>query len=169
MANSLALRRHIPRNAAGRFALNALSLIAVNLFMRTVGVAFNAYLAGRAGGEVMGLYSLLFGVYGLALTLGSAGINLGTTRMVADVMGQFCPDGGTDTAGCEGEICRRAVRRVMRRCLAYSLLCSTGAGLLMLVAAPWIGNSWLGDGRTVLSLRVLALTLPPIAVSAWTF
>ena len=166
MATSLPVRRHIPRNAAGRFALNALSLIAVNLFMRTVGVAFNAYLAGRAGGEVMGLYSLLFGVYGLALTLGSAGINLGTTRMVADVMGQFCPDGGTGTAGCEGEICRRAVRRVMRRCLAYSLLCSTGAGLLMLVAAPWIGNSWLGDGRTVLSLRVLALTLPPIAVSA---
>ena len=153
-------------NAAGRFALNALSLVAVNLFMRTVGVGFNAYLAGRAGGEVMGLYSLLFGVYGLALTLGSAGINLGTTRMVADVMGQFCPEGETDAAGCEGEICRRAIRRAMRKCLTYSLLCSTGAGLLMLAAAPWIGNGWLGDGRTVLSLRVLALTLPPIAVCA---
>ena len=36
----------------------------------------------------------------------------------------------------------------------------------MLVAAPWIGNVWLGDSRTVLSLRVLALTLPPIAVCA---
>ena len=153
-------------NAAGRFALNALSLIAVNLFMRTVGVAFNAYLAGRAGGEVMGLYSLLFGVYGLALTLGSAGINLGTTRMVADVMGQFCPEGGTDGGECEGGVCRQAIRRVMRKCLTYSILCSTGAGLLMLIAAPWIGSVWLGDGRTVLSLRVLAMTLPPIAVCA---
>ena len=153
-------------NAAGRFALNALSLIAVGLFMRTVGVAFNAYLAGRAGGEVMGLYSLLFGVYGLALTLGSAGINLGTTRMVADVMGKFCPDGNTLAEGCEGDTCRLAIRRVMRKCLIYSLLCSTGTGLLMLVASPWIGNVWLGDGRTVLSLRVLALTLPPIAVCA---
>ena len=153
-------------NAAGRFALNALSLIAVGLFMRTVGVAFNAYLAGRAGGEVMGLYSLLFGVYGLALTLGSAGINLGTTRMVADVMGKFCPDGDLPSVGCEGDLCRRAIRHVMGKCLTYSLLCSTGTGLLMLVAAPWIGNVWLGDGRTITSLRVLAMTLPPIAVCA---
>ena len=153
-------------NAAGRFALNALSLIAVGLFMRTVGVAFNAYLAARAGGEVMGLYSLLFGVYGLALTLGSAGINLGTTRMVADVMGKFCPNGDLLSVGCEGDLCRRAIRRVMGKCLAYSLLCSTGTGLLMLVAAPWIGNVWLGDGRTITSLRVLAMTLPPIAVCA---
>ena len=166
MAQFLFSRRQRKPNAAGRFALNALALIAVNLFMRTVGVAFNAYLAGRAGGEVMGLYSLLFGVYGLALTLGSAGINLGTTRMVADVLGQLCPDGDTAAAGCEGEDCRRAIRKVMGRCLTYSLLCSVGAGLLMLVAAPWIGSVWLGDARTVLSLRVLAMTLPPIAVCA---
>ena len=163
------IRSHTPKrgiNATGQFALNALSLIAVGLFMRTVGVAFNAYLAARAGGEVMGLYSLLFGVYGLALTLGSAGINLGTTRMVADVMGEFCHSGDTVFSGCEGEICRRAIRQVMRKCLAYSLICSTGTGLLMLISAPWLGNVWLGDGRTILSLRVLALTLPPIAVCA---
>ena len=60
MVKALSPRHAKQPTAAGRFALNALSLIAVNLFMRTVGVAFNAYLAGRAGGEVMGLYSLLF-------------------------------------------------------------------------------------------------------------
>ena len=152
--------------AARRFAFNALSLIAVGIFMRTVGVAFNAYLASRAGGEVMGLYSLLFGVYGLALTLGSGGINLGTTRMVADVMGALCPDGETSPNGCGGEVCRKAIRRVMKKCLTYTLICSTVAGFLMLVASPWIGKVWLGDGRTVLSLQVLALTLPPIAVCA---
>ena len=155
-------------NAARRFAVNALSLIAVNLFMRTVGVAFNAYLAGRAGGEVMGLHSLLFGVYGLAMTLGCGGINLGTTRMVADVMGRFCPVGEgrpvEDTH--EGEACRRAIRRVLGKCVGYSLLCGFGAGILLFTAAPWVGKVWLNDGRTVLSLRVLALTLPPIAVCA---
>ena len=151
MVKALSPRHAKQPTAAGRFALNALSLIAVNLFMRTVGVAFNAYLAGRAGGEVMGLYSLLFGVYGLAMTLGSAGIHLGTTRMVADVMGQFCPEENGAGEGCVGEVCRRAIRRVMVRCLTYSLVCGAGAGLLMLVSAPWIGREWLGDGRTVLS------------------
>ena len=155
-------------NAARRFAVNALLLIAVNLFMRTVGVAFNAYLAGRAGGEVMGLYSLLFGVYGLAMTLGSAGINLGTTRMVADVMGQFCPvsNGREPEDTHEGEACRSAIRRVLRKCIGYSLICGLGAGALLFATAPWIGSVWLNDGRTVLSLRVLALTLAPISVCA---
>ena len=152
--------------AARRFAVNALLLIAVNLFMRTVGVAFNAYLAGRAGGEVMGLYSLLFGVYGLAMTLGSAGINLGTTRLVADVMGSFCPveEGWSVADTYEGVPCRLAIRRALRRCLVYSLVCGFGAGILLFTAAPVIGQVWLNDHRTILSLRVLALTLPPISV-----
>ena len=154
--------------AARRFAVNALLLIAVNLFMRTVGVAFNAYLAGRAGGEVMGLYSLLFGVYGLAMTLGSAGIHLGTTRLVADVMGSFCPvgEGRSVTDTYAGAPCRMAIRRALRRCIVYSLVCSLGAGVLLFTAAPLIGRAWLNDLRTILSLRVLALTLPPIAVCA---
>ena len=156
-----ALPRRRKRDAAQRFAVNALLLIAVNLFMRTVGVSFNVYLAGRAGGEVMGLHSLLGGVYGLAMTLGSGGIHLGTTRMVADTMGRYCH--GEDL--CENT-CHRAIRRVLKRCLLYSLLCSMGAGLLLLTTAPFVGRVWLGDERTVLSLRVLALTLPPVAVCA---
>ncbi len=151
---------------ARRFAVNALLLVAVNLFMRTVGVAFNVYLSRRAGGEVMGLYSLLFGVYGLALTLGCAGINLGTTRMVADVMGQFCPPEDTAAGGAADTTCRRAIRGVLKRCLTYSILCGAGAAVVLFFGAPLIGRHWLGDARTVLSLRVLALTLPAVAVSA---
>ena len=155
-------------SAARRFAVNALLLIAVNLFMRTVGVSFNVYLSNRAGGEVMGLYSLLFGVYGLALTLGSAGIQLGTTRMVADVLGTFCPseESRHTLDSLEDSACRRMIRRVLRKCMAYSVVCSMGAGLLLMVFAPVIGKSWLSDERTVLSLRVLALTLPPISLCA---
>ena len=162
----------IPRRpgspAARRFAVNALLLIAVNLFMRTVGVSFNVYLSNRAGGEVMGLYALLGGVYGLAMTLGCGGINLGTTRLIADVMGGFCPVGGGQTMDTtlEGDPCRLAIRRALRRCLGYSLICSMGAGLLLWSFAPLIGRVWLNDARTILSLRVLALTLPPLAVSA---
>lgn len=152
--------------AARRFLVNAGLLIAVNLFMRTVGVSFNVYLSRRAGGEVMGLYSLLFGVYGLAMTLGCAGINLGTTRMVADVMGVFCPAEDNRATFREDTACRLAIRSVLRRCIVYSLICGVGAGVLMFFCAPLIGRVWLGDERTVLSLRVLALTLPPISVSS---
>ncbi len=153
--------------AARRFAVNALLLIGVNLFMRTIGVSFNAYLSRRAGGEVMGLYSLLFGVYGLAMTLGCGGIHLGTTRMVAEVMGAFCPpEDDRQAVGRTPPDCRAAILRVLRKCILYSLICGVGAGALLFVTAPVVGRVWLGDARTILSLRVLALTLPPIALSS---
>lgn len=145
---------------ARRFAFNALLLIAVNLFMRTVGVSFNVYLSNRAGGEVMGLFSLLTGVYSFAMTLGCGGINLGTTRMVADALGTHCP------AGTPDQVCRREIRRRLGKCIVYSLLFGTGACLLLFFGAPVVGTHWLGDARTVTSLRILALTLPPIALSS---
>lgn len=157
-SRSFFLRR--PSSAATRFARNALWLIAVNLFMRTVGVSFNVYLSTRAGGEVMGLYTLLFGVYGPALTLGCGGIHLGTTRLVAEAMGE------ARLEEIDGENCRRSVRRCLRRCLTYSVCCGMGAGLLLLWLAPMIGAYWLGDLRTVTSLRVLAITLPFASLSS---
>lgn len=145
------------QSPARRFAFNALLLIAVNLFMRTVGVSFNVYLSNRAGGEVMGLFSLLTGVYTFAMTLGCGGINLGTTRMVADTLGEYGEDSPT---------AHREIRRCLVRCLLYSLCFGVAAGGLLLVFAPTVGRDWLGDARTVTSLKVLALTLPPIAVSS---
>ena len=152
--------------AARRFAFNALLLIAVNLFMRTVGVSFNVYISNRAGGEVMGLYALLSGVYGLALTLGCGGINLGTTRLIADVMGRFSPEGEDTRLRSLSLPCRRAMRGALWRCLLYSLACGVGAGVLLFFFAPVIGRGWLGDPRTIPSLRVLALTLPPVSLCA---
>jgi len=140
-----------------RFAFNALLLIAVNLLMRTVGVSFNVYLSNRAGGEVMGLYSLLSGVYAFAITLGCGGINLGTIRLVADTMGIY----GEGTAAAKAEI-----KRCLRRCLTYSLCFGMVACCLLLILAPTVGREWLGDVRTVRALRILALTLPPIALTS---
>jgi len=145
------------RSPARRFAQNALLLIAVNLLMRTVGVSFNVYLSNRAGGEVMGLFSLLSGVYAFALTLGCGGINLGTTRMVADALGH----GLGNPAACQKEI-----RLCLKRCLIYSLCFGIGACFLLYILAPTVGSVWLGDERTVSSLRVMALTLPPIALTS---
>lgn len=145
--------------SAQRFARNALWLIALNLFLRTVGVSFNVYLAGRAGGEVMGLYSLISGVYGFFITLGCGGAHLGCTRLIAEAMGQF-PD--SDTAS---PFQRVALLRVLRTTLRYALLCGMCAGAILLPAASHIGRVWLGDVRTIPSLRVLALSLPIVSLS----
>lgn len=154
---------HIKKNTRGeetsasRFAKNALWLIGVSLLMRTVGVSFNVYLSQCAGSEVMGLHSLLMGVYGLAMTLGCGGVNLGTTRLVAEAMGTY-PANSPERA--------TAIKKSLRTCLWYAIVCGSGAALLMYVSAPLIGSVWLKDVRTVPSLRILALSLPPIALAS---
>ena len=71
-----------------RFLLNALLLCGVSLLMRTVSVSFNVYVSNKAGAEAMGLYSLLSGVYGFALTLATSGIHITVVRMISDALGR---------------------------------------------------------------------------------
>lgn len=134
-----------------KFFLNAIILCAVSILMRTVGVSFNVYVSNRAGAEAMGLYSLLSGIYGFAVTFATSGINLATMRLVARALGKN--DGTEATAA-------------LKRCVLYALFFSSVATLCLFFGAKFIGIKLLGDTRTVLSLRMLAISLVPIALSS---
>lgn len=139
------------RKEAKRMIWNASFLTASTLFMRTVGVGFQVFLSNRAGAEVMGLFSLLGGVYGFALTLAISGVHLGVTHLVVEAMGK----------NEEGR-----VRRVMQKATLYALSFGTLSALLLVLLAPTIGRLWLKDERTVDALRIMGLTLPLIALSS---
>lgn len=141
------------KSHAGQLFKNAMLLTAASLLMRTVGVAFQVYVSNRAGAEAMGLFSLLSGVYGFALTLATSGIHLGVTRLVVDTVSEGHP---------------ARVRAAMRRATVYALFFGVLAASLLLILAEPIGTLWLKDARTVPSLRLLSVTLPLIALSsAW--
>ena len=89
-----------------KFVFSALLLCGVSFLMKTVGVSFNVYVSNRAGAEAMGLYSLLSGVYGFALTFATSGISLATMRLVAEAIGV-------------GDALR--VKKSLKCCLIYSL------------------------------------------------
>ena len=128
-------------------------LTVASLFMRTVGVSFQVVVSGRVGAEAMGLFSILSGVYGFALTLATSGIHLGVTRMTVEAM----EDGN-----------RARVGGILRRATIYAICFGSLASLLLFSFAEPIGKVWLKDARTVSSLRLLAITLPLIALSsAW--
>ena len=137
------------QSRTGIFFYNSLLMVGVTLLMRAIGVGFNAYVAGRAGAQAMGLYSLLSGVYGFAVTLACSGIHLGTTRTVADALGK-------------GD--KALARKYASRALGISLFFGSLACALLFLGAPVAGARWLGDARTVLPLRILALSLPAVAV-----
>lgn len=134
-----------------RFFYNALLLTAVTLVMRTVAVSFNVYVSNQTGAETMGLIALIGGVYGFAVTLATSGIQLATVRTVAAL-----PQGNNN----------RALRRAVGACLGYAAFFGTLASVLLFVFASPIGKGLLRDARTVRALRVLALTLLPIALGS---
>lgn len=130
------------------FFLNAGLLACVNILIRLVSVAFNAYVSGRMGAEGMGLLTLVMSVYGLALTLANAGVHLAAVRLTAEAL-------------ANGE----SPRAVVKGCLCYSLLFGVFAGVSLFAFSSPIGTYLLSDVRTVPSLRVLALSLPAISLS----
>ena len=132
---------------------NALLLSSASLLIRTVGVTFQVYISNRAGAEAMGLFSLLSGVYGFALTLATSGIHLGVTRLVVDSIAEKKSE---------------RVSPAMKRATIYALLFGILSAILLSASADMIGTHWLKDTRTISSLRLLAITLPFISLSsAW--
>ncbi len=134
-----------------KFILSALLLCAVSFLMKTVGVGFNVYVSNQAGAEAMGLYSLLSGVYGFALTFATSGISLATTRLVAEAIGV------NDSA---------RARKSLKCCLIYSLSFGGVATCLLFFLAEPIATHLLKDMRTCFPIRILSLSLLPISLSS---
>lgn len=136
-------------NQAKTFIYNSLLLTLSAVLMRAVGVGYNVYISNRVGAEVMGLYSLVTNVWGFALTLATSGINLAATRCVAEA--------GGDQA---------QIKAAMRKCIIYSLSFGLGAAFLLFLLSGPISVLWLNDARAANPLRIMAFSLPVIAVSS---
>ena len=131
------------------FFLNAISLTATALIIRAVSVIFNVYISNAAGSEAVGLFSLLGSVYAFSITLATAGINLGTTRLVSEAIALK-----NDSLAKKRATCALAV------CTLTGIVSSI---LLFLLSQP-LAKYALGDVRAVIPLKVLSLTLTPIAI-----
>jgi stage V sporulation protein B len=134
----------------------------VSVVMRAVTVAFNVYISNQIGAVAMGLFSLISTVYGFALTFATSGISLATTRLVAEALGDTANE---KSKGIPTQK-RPMIRCILRRCLCYAALFGSMATFVLFFFAEPIGKDILRDARTVTSLKVLAITLVPIALSS---
>jgi stage V sporulation protein B len=141
-----------------KFFLNGILMTIVALLIRYVAVGFNVYLANKIGTVAMGLFTLISSVYGFALTLATSGISLATTRLASEALG---------ISEVKRDVSARAtVSAIMKKSLFFSLSISSFSAILLFLLAEPIGIKLLGDVRTVSSLKILAFSLPPIALSS---
>ena len=128
---------------------NTALLTASSLLMQGIAMAFQVWLAGRIGPAGIGLYQLVLSVTGLCATFAISGIRFASTRLVAEELGLENPGG---------------VRAAMGRCLGYGALFGFAAAMILWELAEPIGFLWIGDARTVRSLRISAISMPCISL-----
>ena len=134
---------------AHKIFINTLMLTAASLVMRGVGLIFQVYLAGKIGPSAIGVYSLIMSVYTMFTTLGSGGIRFAVTRLTAEALAE---------GGC--------VRKTIRSSLGYSLFFGLFSGLCLFSGGGFISERWIGSAHCAAALRILALSLPFISLSA---
>lgn len=134
-----------------RFFVNSMLLAGTALIIRSMGLGFRVYMSNTIGAEGIGLYQLILTVYMFFSSVTTSGISLFVTRLVTD----FIARGKNGIA-----------KRCVTLCLFISVAVSSLFGCMMFVFSNELGAGFLGDSRTVLSLKVLAPSLPFMAVSA---
>ena len=134
-----------------RLIVNTVLMTSASLLMRCIAMGFQGYLSGRIGAAGIGLYQLVMSVELLATTFAVSGIRFAVTRLVSEEL-------GLGRAG--------GVHGAMVRSVLYALFFGSAAMLLLTRFAEPIGFLWIGDARTVLSLRILAFGLPCLSLSS---
>jgi len=147
-------------NRTKTFFCNAALLSAVSLLLRGAAVSFNAYVTNKIGAESMGLFTLVMSVYGFAVTVATSAVNLAAVRLTAERCALL-----EEKKASAGEY-RYAMNRVCRAVCLYSLLFGILSGTVLFFAAEGIADRFLGDLRTLASLKVLAVSLPAISISS---
>lgn len=133
------------------FIKNALILTASSLILRFVGIIFKVWLAQKIGSEGMGLYQLVFSVYVLASTFAISGTSTAVTRLVSEELALGS---------------KKGTLKILRRAIEITLIIAFLSVLILFFGAEFIGNSILGDQRTVSALKILPLSLPFIGVTS---
>ena len=127
---------------------NAALLTAAGFALRVLGMVFRVYIAGWLGGEGMGLYQLILAVYGVFVALATAGVNVASTRLAAQSLARG-----------------RGMAPTLWGLVSAAACFGTLAMLAQFALAEPLAHWMLHDARAELGLRILAPSLPFMAVA----
>ena len=131
--------------------INAILLTATMMIMRSIGVIFNVYISNEIGTEGMGLYKLIGTVSMIAITFATSGVSSAVTRIVAE------------------EVSKKEYNNVKYVMLKACTICGVlgiTACIILSVFSKDIASLFLKDTRVILSLKIFAVSIPFISISA---
>ena len=131
--------------------LNGLILTITAFIIRCITMFFNVYISQKIGAEAVGIFGLIMSVYGFAITIALSGINLATTKIIAEEI-------------AIGNA--RNIKKVVRKCLIFSIFFSSIASILLTVFAPFICKYWLHSKVSSNLFYIISISLPFISMSS---
>ncbi len=138
-------------NNVKKFFLNASIMSIVSVFLRIVGVWFSVWLSRTIGEEGMGIYGLTNSVYRLGITFASGGISFAATRIIAEEIEKKN---------------RREALRAAEKCILFSFLMGLLVSVFFFAFSKTLGEGFLGDARTVASVKIMSISLPFLVMSS---
>lgn len=133
------------------FVINTLILLISSVILHIITLFFNIYISNTIGEEAVGVFSLVMSVYVFGITLASAGINIATTRIVAEEL------------ACNNEI---SAKKATKRCLFFSLIFGVSASLIFFIFADFITKRCLHNLINKNVIYLICIALPFISMSA---
>lgn len=118
------------------------------VIIQSVSMAFSVFVSSKAGAEAMGSFHLVMSVFSFGITVALSGVPLATTRLVSEA-----------TRRC-------ATTKILKKALTLALGYGVFSGFVLFAAAPLVCTYLIKNVSLLASLKLLALSLPFIAVSA---
>lgn len=129
-----------------------LILTAAGLLTRIIGFFYKIYLSGLIGARNLGVYQLIFPVYGICFTLYASGIQTALSKLIAEEFG------------------KQSEPRRIKRMLFHGVLLSLSIALLLSCFVYWssdyIALHFLEEADCAAPLRILCFAFPFCGITA---
>ena len=134
-----------------KFIINGLILTFTTLIIHSIAMFFNAFISRKIGTEAVGLYGLITSIYSFSITIALSGLSLASTKIITEEI----------TLYNFGDI-----KRIMKKCLCFSLLFSGLSSILLINFAPYISSVWLHNKVSTMPFYLIAISLPFISMAS---
>ena len=129
----------------------ALILTAASIITKILGFIYRIYMSNTIGAEGMGLYQLIVPIYTLAWSISASGFSTTVSKLVSQENAK--KEYGNMTL-------------ILKQTIIMSAVISGFLTLILFFFTDWIGIGILKDDRTVISLKIVSLCFPFMAMGS---
>ncbi len=151
MKNNTLTAQEISHMKRNNIVKGTLILTVAGFITRFIGFFYRIFLSNTLGPEMMGIYQLIWPVYGICFTIYATGIQTSISRLVAAELGKRNS---------------RNVYKILRIGLILSVSLAAVLTILLYMNADLIARRFLLEKRSADSLRILAWAFPFCGVTA---